>query len=192
MCSLARGAGHEGRRGSLPTVSPDGDLSGGLSSAEDGRLGLLWGVAPEGRDGMRNARTKSFAAGVDQKFLIVDFISEVFEEFGREKTIRVSIETVATGLIVDEVIDDLGLVSAAAIAEDFVEYRSEIKKPIRSVEALSRLLKKFRDRPDWLEEAVRESVSNGWTGLFPPKDGRVSQKADRSFRSEGGSLGGEW
>ena len=141
---------------------------------------------------MRNARTKSFAAGVDQKFLIVDFISEVFEEFGREAKLRVSVETVATGLDIFEVIDDLGLVSAAAIAEDFVEYRSEIKKPIRSVEALSRLLKKFRDRPDWLEEAVRDSMANGWTGLFVPKAGNGREKADRSFQTEGGSRGGEW
>ncbi len=141
---------------------------------------------------MKDRRAKSFPAGENRLFLIAEFVSDSVDEIGREKTIRVSIETVATGLIVDEVIGELGLDAASPSVREFVSYRAEIRKPIRSVEALSRLLKKFRDRPDWLEEAVRESVSNGWTGLFPPKDGRASQKADRSFRSEGGSLGGEW
>ena len=100
---------------------------------------------------MKNTRTKSFAAGVDQEFEIAEFVAGVVEELGRDKKLRVSIETVAAGFIVDEVIEELGLGSAAAKVYAFKDYRSEIKKPIRSVSALSRLLKKFRDRPDWLE-----------------------------------------
>ena len=192
MFAMARGAGHEGRRGSLSTISADGDLSGGLASAEDGRLGFLWGVGSEGRESMKNTRTKSFAAGVDQEFEIAEFVAGVVEELGRDKKLRVSIETVAAGFIVDEVIEELGLGSAAAKVYAFKDYRSEIKKPIRSVSALSRLLKKFRDRPDWLEEAVNDSVANGWTGLFIPKAGNGREKADRSFQTEGGSIGGEW
>lgn len=92
----------------------------------------------------------------------------------------------------DKTISDLGFlhVKTRRAIYKFVKYRrEELKKPIRSTKALRRILVKFKAPGISLENAVRESMAQGWTGLFLRETDKTSS---RSIKTEGGSDGGEW
>jgi hypothetical protein len=108
------------------------------------------------------------------------------------KNIRITIEVVGDDLVIDAVLDTFGLTPAKDSVEKFLDFRrDELRKPIVSITALRRLLKPFRGKPGIVEAAVKESIRQGWRGLF---EGIGSGKppADRAFGQEGGSDGGTW
>ncbi|MEM8096714.1 replication protein, partial [Morganella morganii] len=55
---------------------------------------------------------------------------------------------------------------------NWVTYRKDLKKPIRTKQTLNGLisrLTKFYEAGYTPESVIDESISNGWTGLFMPK-----------------------
>lgn len=60
---------------------------------------------------------------------------------------------------------------AWAVTLTFLDYRRKLRKPIRDHRSLQLTLKKFAGlrEADYVM-AIEETISNGWQGVFPPKD----------------------
>jgi len=110
--------------------------------------------------------------------------------------VRITVSTVSVDIprpTIEDVVDVLGLGPGTLVAErleEFLDYRrDEKKKPIRTIAALTRILKPFEGKPIHAIAAIDESMTQGWTGLFvrdQPKNG-----GDR-FQDRGESDGGTW
>ncbi len=65
-----------------------------------------------------------------------------------------------------------------AVWREWVQYRAENKKPIKSMLTVTKaikLLSQFRDSGDNPAEVINQSIANGWQGLFRVKaTGRAS------------------
>jgi len=55
------------------------------------------------------------------------------------------------------------------ILKDWIEYRLEIKKPIREI-TIRTLLKQYKQDPIEFERKVTHSIANGYQGLFSPNE----------------------
>ncbi|WP_105654676.1 replication protein [Cronobacter dublinensis] len=59
-----------------------------------------------------------------------------------------------------------------AVWREWVQYRAESKKPIKSMLTVTKaikLLSQFRDAGNNPAEVINQSIANGWQGLFPVK-----------------------
>ncbi len=59
-----------------------------------------------------------------------------------------------------------------AVWREWVQYRAESKKPIKSMLTVTKaikLLSQFRDAGNSPAEVINQSIANGWQGLFPVK-----------------------
>lgn len=54
--------------------------------------------------------------------------------------------------------------------EEWIEHRSEIKKPI-TARGLKALLKNYANRPTELERDISVAIASGWQGVFPSRTG---------------------
>lgn len=63
--------------------------------------------------------------------------------------------------------DVLAEVASEGMAENFVAYRAEIKKPMTSRSAVA-MANKLRGHPN-PDAVLNESIANGWQGVFPEK-----------------------
>jgi hypothetical protein len=58
-------------------------------------------------------------------------------------------------------------VDKQVIFNRWIDYRKEIKKPIKAESTLNNLVKKFNNKPiEEVEYVVNASIENGWQGLF--------------------------
>ncbi len=113
------------------------------------------------------------------------------------KSLRITVETVAVELDavdLESVLIPLGMedVKTHLAVRKFLAYRREdLRKPIRSRRALTRILRRFENQSRLLQLAITESMAQGWTGLFiQGKEHRSA--ASRSINTEGNSDGGNW
>lgn len=82
-----------------------------------------------------------------------------------------------------------------SVWDDWVQYRKEINKPIKSKMTVNRaikLLEKCRDNGHSPEDIINASIANGWQGLFEPKKmmkyyntGLINQVTTDPSRPEG-------
>ena len=63
---------------------------------------------------------------------------------------------------------------------DWVEYRLEIKKPIKSEKSVNQIFKEWAGKPDALIASIRQSIKNEWQGLFEPKETKNEKTRDRN------------
>ncbi|MGL5648317.1 MAG: replication initiator protein A [Clostridium sp.] len=67
---------------------------------------------------------------------------------------------------------------------EFVTFRKEIKKPIKSIASIKKLVtsigKTFVDEND-LIECIDNSIMNGWQGVFPNKNKKAAPVREKSF-----------
>lgn len=67
---------------------------------------------------------------------------------------------------------------------EFVNFRKEIKKPIKTMSSIKKLIdnigKTFQDEED-LIECIDNSIMNGYQGVFPNKNKGATQKKGKSF-----------
>ena len=68
----------------------------------------------------------------------------------------------------DSVSDSVSVnVDKQVIFNRWIDYRKEIKKPIKAESTLNNLVKKFNNKPiEEVEYVVNASIENGWQGLF--------------------------
>lgn len=68
----------------------------------------------------------------------------------------------------DSVTDTVSVnVDKQVIFNRWIDYRKEIKKPIKAESTLNNLVKKFNNKPiEEVEYVVNASIENGWQGLF--------------------------
>lgn len=59
------------------------------------------------------------------------------------------------------------------ILKDWIEYRKQIKKPIKDI-TIQKLLKEYNQNPTLFEQKVNHSITNGYQGLFAPKKTSLS------------------
>ena len=59
------------------------------------------------------------------------------------------------------------------ILKDWIEYRKQIKKPIKDI-TIQKLLKEYNQNPPLFEQKVNYSIANGYQGLFAPKKTSLS------------------
>jgi hypothetical protein len=65
----------------------------------------------------------------------------------------------------------------AELWREWVEYRKQLKKPIKTQQGVSGALKKladFREQGHSPESVIREAMANEWQGLFEPKNSQVA------------------
>lgn len=67
---------------------------------------------------------------------------------------------------------------------EFVTFRKEIKKPIKSIASIKKLVtsigKTFVDEND-LIDCIDNSIMNGWQGVFPNKNKKAAPVREKSF-----------
>jgi hypothetical protein len=69
--------------------------------------------------------------------------------------------------IFDGLIDDLPE-DKRELLQIWIEYRDEIKKPIKTRRSAKVLVSMFEDHGlESLKKALNRSTANGWTGIFP-------------------------
>lgn len=75
------------------------------------------------------------------------------------------------------------------IWNDWVEYRNEIKKPLKPsiVKAQVKKFVQWHDEGYDVNEIINTTISNGWTGLFEPK-GKVNKNGKSSIGQQGNEL----
>ena len=60
--------------------------------------------------------------------------------------------------------------------EEFIDYRRDIKKPIKTEATIKAIFKKFNGyTSEDLNDSVQNTIANGWQGLFLPKGNRTSK-----------------
>lgn len=76
--------------------------------------------------------------------------------------------------------------------KDWIEYRKQIKKPIKQM-SLDGLIKKHSDRPaDELAAMIEQSIANGWQGIFELKEVKNHGRAGKFVENIGtGNEAGE-
>lgn len=66
---------------------------------------------------------------------------------------------------------------------EWVEYRRQLKKPIKTQQGVTGMLKKleeFRGKGHEPEAVIREAMANEWQGLFEPKNSQVTHARNQS------------
>jgi hypothetical protein len=66
---------------------------------------------------------------------------------------------------------------------EWVEYRRQLKKPIKTQQGVTGMLKKleeFRGKGHEPEAVIRETMANEWQGLFEPKNSQVTYARNQS------------
>ena len=63
---------------------------------------------------------------------------------------------------------------------DWIDYRKEIKKPLKSM-SIDRIIKKLSQHSQETQEAmVEQSIENGWQGLFDVKKQAQPDRCDKT------------
>jgi len=72
----------------------------------------------------------------------------------------------------DELMAEIPAGVDQSLWSDWIEHRQEIKKPltIRAARALATQLKKFQANGHSADDVLRQSIINGWQGVFEPKE----------------------
>jgi hypothetical protein len=106
--------------------------------------------------------------------------SPIYNDVPIPITITITVSTRSSQeLVVASTVEDLGLDSVASTVSVWLDYRAdELRKPVRSLGALRRMLKPFEGNPAAFREAVAESMTQGWTGLFARKTNGKSRKIE--------------
>ena len=66
----------------------------------------------------------------------------------------------------------------------WLNYRKDIKKPIKSESTLTTLIKRFnKEELSVIDKVVNNSIENGWTGLFWDKAVKEKKKSSKSATS---------
>lgn len=58
------------------------------------------------------------------------------------------------------------------LLDDFIQHRSEIKKPSTKT-SIEKLLKRYAEKPAEFIKNAEHSIENGWQGIFPPSEPRA-------------------
>lgn len=106
-------------------------------------------------------------------------VSQVIEELEKSDLIRikedgktrlyslVGMDAMDIPSIFDGLIDDLPE-DKRELLEIWIEYRDEIKRPIKTRRSAKVLVSMFEDHGlESLKKALNRSTANGWTGIFP-------------------------
>jgi hypothetical protein len=86
---------------------------------------------------------------------------------GTKETKGVSSEKQPLALVLP---DNLNTPAFIAAWTDWQTYHREIKKPLTPTTARAQLIKLAKAGPDTAAAMIRQSIEQGWTGLFPIKD----------------------
>jgi len=148
-------------------------------------------------------KSKTFKAGTNEE-TIRQWVKEAVHELGGTRglagelldTVTISIAPRKDADIpVRKKLQEFEVEESEAAVLKFIEFRrDDLRKPL-TIRALSRLLTKFKGKPDLLTASIGVSISEGWTGVFPERgeqELRSSRGSDRSFPAKGGSRGGKF